>query len=123
MCTLARTQKPKFHELMKNFLTAAFFLMSLGMLAQITPGVYKASETLENGKRNYLLLLTDSYMVHTVYQSGPAEFISTLGGFYTVDGDSLKVTLEFNSDFEKSGERQFSAAVGFEDGQLIPNEN
>jgi hypothetical protein len=108
---------------MKNFLSFAFFMISFVMWAQITPGVYKASETLENGKRHYLLLLTDSYMVHSVYQSGPAAFISTLGGYYKVDGDSLKTTLEFNSDFEKTGERHFSAAVGFQDGQLILDEN
>jgi hypothetical protein len=89
--------------------------------AQITPGVYKASEPLENGTRNYLLMVTDSYMVHTIYDSNPAHFISTMGGFYTVEADSLKARLEFNSDFEKTGENRHHAAVGYSDGNLIIN--
>jgi hypothetical protein len=91
--------------------------------AQITPGVYKASEPQEQGTRNYLLLVTDTYMVHTVYDSNPAHFISTMGGFYTVEADSLKARLEFNSDFEKSGEKRHHAAVGYSDGNLIFNGN
>jgi len=91
--------------------------------AQITPGVYQASEPLENGKRNYLLMVTDAYMVHTVYDSSPAHFINTMGGFYSVEADSLEVGLEFNSDFEKSGEKRYHAAIGYTDGNLILNGN
>ena len=91
--------------------------------AQITPGVYLASEPVENGKRNYLLMVTDSYMTHTVYDSNPAHFISTFGGFYTVAEDSLEVGLEFNSDFEKTGEKVYRAAIGYTDGNLIMNGN
>ena len=45
----------------------------VSLTAQITPGVYKASESLESGKRNYLLLVTDSYLVQTIYDSNPAH--------------------------------------------------
>ena len=98
-------------------------MFPLLMLGQIAPGVYKASETLEKGKRNYLLLITESYMVHTVYDTNPAKFITTMGGYYTTEEDSLKVKLEFNVDFEKTGARVYSANIGFQDGQLIFNEN
>jgi len=108
---------------MKNCAAFLLLLLPLMMLGQIAPGVYTASETLENGKRNYQLLVTDSYMVHTVYNSNPAKFISTMGGYYTVDQDSLKITLEFNSDFEKTGEREHRAYIGFQSGQLVFNEN
>lgn len=37
--------------------------------AQLEPGVYKASEVLEAGLRNYLLLVSADYMIHTVYDS------------------------------------------------------
>lgn len=112
---------------MSHFRNLLLVLFLLGippvLLAQITPGVYQASEPLENGKRNYLLMVTDSYMVHTVYDSNPAHFINTMGGFYTVTADSLEVGLEFNSDFEKTGEKRYLAAIGYTDGNLILNGN
>ncbi|MGB5316398.1 MAG: hypothetical protein WBN56_10380 [Robiginitalea sp.] len=108
---------------MKNCTAFLLLMLPLLMLGQIAPGVYRASETMENGKRNYQLLVTESYLVHTVYNSNPAQFISTIGGYYTVDQDSLKVTLEFNSDFEKNGEREFRANFGFQNGQLLFNAN
>lgn len=98
-------------------------LLPLLQQAQISPGVYKSLETLENGTRNYLLIVTDSYIVHTVYDSNPANFVSTLGGVYRMEEDSLKVTLEFNSDFEKTEKRIHHAAIGFTDGNLIFNGN
>ena len=108
----------------RNLLPVLFLLGVLPLLnAQITPGVYRASEPRENGKRNYLLLVTDSYMVHTVYDSNPAHFISTIGGFYNVEEDSLKVRLEFNSDFEKNGEKRHHTSIGYTDGNLIFNGN
>ncbi len=89
--------------------------------AQITPGVYQATETLDNGKRNYLLLVSETYMVHTVYDSNPAHFVSTMGGYYSVEEDSLKIKLEFNSEFEKTGEKEHLATVGYAEGELIFN--
>lgn len=91
--------------------------------AQMTPGVYQASEPLENGKRNYLLLVTDSYLVHTVYDSNPAHFVSTMGGFYTTAEDSLHIKFEFNSDFKNSAEKSQQVAYGYTDGNLILNGN
>ena len=111
-------------SLFRHLLLALLLLgVPPNVTAQITPGVYKASEPLENGTRNYLLLVTDSYMVRTVYDSNPAHFISTMGGFYAVESDSLKARLEFNSDFEKTGEKRHHAAIGYSDGNLIFNGN
>jgi hypothetical protein len=102
-----------------------FLLLLLPCLlgAQIAPGVYLATEPLDGGKRNYLLLVADSYLVHTVYDSSPAHFIRTMGGFYQVEEDSLKVQLEFNSDFEKTGEKSHHASVSYAEGSLIFNGN
>ncbi|MEJ2162075.1 MAG: hypothetical protein P8X60_01805 [Robiginitalea sp.] len=108
---------------LKYFLLQLLILSPILLAAQITPGVYMATETLEKGKRNYLLLVSESYMVHTVYDSNPAHFVSTMGGFYKVEQDSLKVRLEFNSDFEKTGEKEHGAAIGYAEGELIFNGN
>ena len=108
-----------------KFFLIQFLLLCIpfGVRGQIESGVYKASEPLESGSRNYLLLVTDSYMVHTIYDSNPAHFVSTMGGFYTVEEDSLKIQLEFNSDFEKTGERSHLASLGYTDGNLIIDGN
>lgn len=109
---------------LRYFLVCLILLgVPVSLNAQITPGVYKASEPLESGKRNYLLLVTDSYIVHTIYDSNPAHFIGTMGGFYSIEDDSLKVRLEFNSDYEKTGEKEHHTAIGYSEGNLIINGN
>ncbi len=93
------------------------------LFAQISSGVYLATETLESGTRNYRLMVSDNYMVHTVYDSSPAHFIQTQGGFFTIAEDSLVVNLEFNSAFETNGEKVHKVTYGFVDGKLIFNGN
>ena len=59
---------------MKNFATILSLLLPLLMLGQIAPGVYTASETLENGKRNYQLLVTDSLsLIHISEPTRPTR--------------------------------------------------
>ena len=102
-----------------HLFTRILLLAPLCLAAQISPGVYSATEKLENGKRTYLLMVAEDYMVHTVFDSNPAHFNTTMGGYYTIAEDSLKVRLEFNSDFEKTGEKEHRAAVGYAEGALI----
>lgn len=66
---------------------------------QIPAGVYMANS--ENIQHE--LKINKGYLTHTVYKTNPAEFIKTLGGFYTANDHTLKINLEFNSDFEKDG--------------------
>lgn len=91
------------------------------LLAQPEPGVYLATEKGEQGSRHYLLLLSEDYLIHSVYDSGPAHFVSTLGGFYQSDGDSLYIALEFNSAFGETGERQQNLSYGYTEGNLVLN--
>lgn len=97
--------------------------MPLLLAAQIEPGVYEARELLENGTRHYRLSVSDTYMIHVVYDSGPAHFVDTRGGFYRIDGDSLTVELEFNSGFETDGEKVHRAEFSYVEGKLIFNGN
>jgi hypothetical protein len=107
-----------------RFLAALVLLLtSLPAWSQINPGVYFASETRDSGTRKYRLMVSDNYMVQTVYDSDPAHFIQTMGGFYSMEGDSLTVELEFNSDFEKTGEKMHKVSYGFVDGRLLFNGN
>ena len=75
----------------------AFVLMMSFAKAQIPSGVYISE--VENVRHE--LKIDKGYLTHTIYKTNPAEFVKTLGGFYTADGYNIKINLEFNSDFEK----------------------
>lgn len=102
---------------------AVSFLTAGPLSAQPEPGVYMATEKIEQGTRHYLLLVSENYVIHSVFDSGTAHFISTAGGFYQTEGDSLHVALEFNSAFAETGERQHDAAFSYTGGNLIFNGN
>lgn len=101
----------------------SILVVSISVQAQIAPGVYKAVETMDEGERSYLLFVSENYMIHTVYDHDPVDFVETRGGFYSLEGDSLLVKLEFNSGFEESGERTHRALMEEEGGALIFNGN
>ncbi|MDG1571242.1 hypothetical protein OZ410_02870 [Robiginitalea sp. M366] len=103
----------------------ALLLLStaLPLLAQPEPGVYRATEFTDSATRQYLLMVSDRYILHTTYEEGPNHFLQTMGGFYTVEEDSLIIPLEFNSDFKTTGENTHRVSYGFVDGKLIFNGN
>ncbi len=74
----------------------SFFLLA-NLSAQINPGVYFSDK--ENVRHE--LKIDADYMTHTSYVKKPANFIKTLGGFYKIENGTIKVQLEFNSNFDK----------------------
>ena len=55
----------------------------------------KTEETIER------LIIDSEYLLVTEFNKTSGEFVKTYGGYYEIEGDSYKVSLEFNSDFEK----------------------
>ncbi len=52
-----------------------------------------------------LLLFVDGYHTHTVYSKAGKNFIETSGGAYSIKGNQLQVTIEFNTmDNEQTGQ-------------------
>lgn len=76
-------------------------LLAMGLKAQIPSGVYFFSEAEGEGLLHHEVKVAPGYLVYSVYTSNPAGFIKTLGGHYTLEGDSLKLALEFNSAYEQ----------------------
>jgi hypothetical protein len=107
----------------KFTLTLLILNLSVPLWAQLEPGVYHAQETLDQGQRHYLLLVADDYMIHTVYDHDPNQFVDTKGGFYKVEGDSLLEALEFNFNFESDGERIHRAQIYEKGGEIVFNGN
>ncbi len=110
-----------------NLLTCACLaictLAGSSLRAQPETGVYLASEKLEAGTRHFLLMVTENYMIHSVYESGPAHFVGTMGGFYQTEGDSLHLALEFDTSFAETGKKQHDMAFSYVGGNLILNGN
>ena len=58
----------------------------------------------ENEKTiNHRILIDDQYLIETQFSINPSEFILTRGGFYSQEGTSYEVALEFNSKHEEDG--------------------
>lgn len=68
--------------------------------AQIASNVYLFEEEQAEGTINHEVKIDKGYFVYSKFRVSPPEFLSALGGFYTLENDSLKVKLEFNSNYE-----------------------
>lgn len=83
--------------------------------AQIAAGVYLSDQD----NTQHELKIDKGYLTYSVYKLDPAEFIKTVGGFYTADEKMLKVQLEFNSDFEKDGIRALEMPFSMDGDKII----
>ena len=62
--------------------------------------VYTFSSEKEGKTITHRIMIDDNYLIETQFVSDPAEFILTRGGFYTKEGKTFDVALEFNSNYE-----------------------
>ncbi|MEA1787588.1 hypothetical protein U1E44_15910 [Arenibacter sp. GZD96] len=104
-----------------NILNILFFLFIgfFGALqAQIAPNVYlhKSGEDLSIVLR---IMLDKDYFVYTEFETTPAKFGKTLGGFYTVKDDELHVALEFNSNFESDAVKTLRIPFSYKENKLV----
>ena len=89
--------KKKHHRIAQMVQFVVFALLITVTNAQITPGVYLSKE----GNMRHELKIDKGYLTLSAYKIDPAEFIKSVGGFYSLEGEMLEVRLEFNSDFQK----------------------
>ena len=99
-------------------LILAFFCYTNGF-AQIASNVYMNETSEENSTISHELKIDNGYFIYSKYKKSPPEFISTVGGFYTVENDSLKVKLEFNSNYENDGVTKIAIPFGAEGTTLV----
>ncbi|GLR18015.1 hypothetical protein [Portibacter lacus] len=91
------------------------FFISTSLKAQIPSGVYFS----ENENETHELKINDNYIIHTVYESSPAKFIMTAGGFYTLKDGIIHVDLEFDSDFAKDSLTELDIPYSMNNGKLL----
>tara|TARA_R100001369_G_scaffold86991_1_gene122046 strand:+ start:12295 stop:13017 length:723 start_codon:yes stop_codon:yes gene_type:complete len=87
--------------------------------AQIPANVYHFEEKSKDGTLHHELKLDADYYVHTIYKESPAEFIKTMGGYYTTSGNNLKVDLEFNSNHKEDKITSINVSYKLQKGNLI----
>ena len=73
-------------------------LYSCSQLDSTASSVFEIDKTDETIER---LIIDSEYIVVTEFNKTSGAFVKTYGGYYEIEGDSYKVSLEFNSDFEK----------------------
>lgn len=108
----------------KNILLALLFI-GLGiwsLSAQISPGVYYASEDIEGIKRIHQLKVSDHYFIYSVYEEDPARFIKTLGGPIELTDEMISSELEFNSNYSEDNITRWDSNYSYEDEGLALDE-
>ncbi|WP_031528959.1 hypothetical protein [Dyadobacter crusticola] len=86
---------------MKHILTTTLVLMSIVAFAQVPKGAWKSQEPTGSAST---LIVADNYMVIASYSVGNKYFERTEGGPFTMSGDQMTYTPEFNSaDTSKIG--------------------
>ncbi len=112
-------------RLVFNMLLLALLLSnSYSLWAQPAPGVYLGGDP-ENQTQIHEVKVSENYLIHSEYYNGRVigKFVSTIGGFYTADKDSLHVKLEFNSNYANDSLRTKKYAYQMYGDTLILNEN
>lgn len=112
----------KTFAVIKIHLVLLLFCLETSM-AQITPNVYLFEDETNGTTVQHELKIDNGYFVYSKFKSSPPEFISTMGGFYTFDNDSLKVKLEFNSNYENDAITELSLPCTVESAGLNLNNN
>jgi hypothetical protein len=81
---------------MKRFFLALFFVVNFGF-AQ----VFQFTSQLDELTVTHRILMDTDYLIETQFVNDPPQFISTRGGFYSKEGNTFLVDLEFNSSHAK----------------------
>lgn len=79
---------------MKHLLTTAFLLVSVFASAQVPKGAWKSQEPTGSASS---LIIADNYLAIASYSIGNKYFERTEGGPFTMSGDKMTYTPEFNS--------------------------
>ncbi|WP_339713755.1 hypothetical protein [uncultured Kriegella sp.] len=102
-----------------RFLFVCLLTSAVSVKAQISPGVYHTEQESDGQMIHHEIKLNSNYFVYTSYTTSPPNFIKTVGGFYTVKNDILKVNLEFNSDYETNGATQLALPYAMKGRNLV----
>jgi len=84
---------------MKNLILFCLFTLSvLSLQSQSFIGAWEGYHNSEDGtKIKNVVIFSDGYQVMTSYEAATGKFISTNGGTWKLDGDTMSETVEFDT--------------------------
>jgi len=95
----------------KIAITVVYALLSFAIKAQSPIGAWESLHTSENGTPlKTVAIFTNGYQVATTYEANTGKFISTNGGAWKLNGNTMTETVEFDS----SNPERVGSEVSFE---------
>lgn len=88
-------------KLFCNLLLVSVFFNPNTLSGQWVNGVYEKTEKNDTSTQTSRLMIKDSYLILTIFNSAPASFNYTVGGNLKTEGKNFIVNLEFNSAIAK----------------------
>ena len=82
---------------MKKLLIILMSVMSSALTAQSLEGAWEWTEVEEGREVRTVVIFADSYQVATWYDANTGAFISTNGGLWSIDGNTVTETVEFDT--------------------------
>lgn len=76
---------------------ATFVVFSQGAQAQDLAGTWERTAPFGDKEITYVMLFSGAYFTWTAYYSDDGKFIATKGGQFTIKGEDLKFTYEFDT--------------------------
>jgi len=101
--------------ILKCICIITLFIANTSVFAQLKKGVYITKES----NIHHEIKVDENYLVYSIYEKAPAKFIKTIGGFYTVENNTLQIKLEFNSDYQKDSLRTLTIPIQFKDDDFV----
>lgn len=84
---------------MKYFVSALILFSVLTLQAQSPIGAWEGIFTDKNGQQvRTVVIFADGYQVATWYEAESGKFISTNGGTWSLEGNTMSETVEFHTD-------------------------
>ncbi|WP_350286545.1 membrane or secreted protein [uncultured Croceitalea sp.] len=83
---------------MRQFAVALAFLIAHSLCAQNLRGAWEATINDEGKMLRNVVIITDAHQVATFYEAKTGAFISTNGGTWSLEGNMLRETVEFDSE-------------------------
>ncbi|QAA80744.1 membrane or secreted protein [Aequorivita sp. H23M31] len=99
------------------FLVCTF--LSLGINAQSIIGAWEGAHTSEErGNLKSVLIVSEKHQSIAVYDADTGAFVSTNGGSWKLDGNTMTETVEFDSANPENVGREFSFEISLKDSTL-----
>lgn len=108
----------------KIFLSIASLILTITTDAQSIIGAWESYSTNDDGRKiRTVVIFSDGYQVATWYDAETGKFIMTNGGLWQLEGDTMKETVEFDSnDPERVGsEVTFQITMDENDMGIVGN--